>query len=103
MSRLIDADALLKKKDIITINDGNRASVVGIVYEDDIEEAPTVDAVTVVRCKECLYWDEEIKWMPEQFDYICKCILQDRWTEDDEFCSDGTKKEKEDETRENMG
>lgn len=43
--RLIDADALLKKKDIITINDGNRASVVGIVYEDDIEEAPTVDAV----------------------------------------------------------
>lgn len=44
--RLIDADALLKKKDIITIwHDGNRASVVGIVYEDDIEEAPTVDAV----------------------------------------------------------
>lgn len=47
--RLIDADALLKKKDIITINDGNRASVVGIVYEDDIEEAPTIDAVPVVH------------------------------------------------------
>lgn len=52
--------------------------------------------VEVVRCKECLYWDEEIKWMPEQFDYICKCVLQDRWTEDDEFCSDGTRKEQND-------
>lgn len=53
--------------------------------------------VEVVRCRDCLYWDEETKWMPEHFDYVCKCVLQDRWTEDDEFCSDGTRKEQNDE------
>ena len=32
-----------------------------LVYWDDIEAAPTVDAVEVVRCRECKhhYWEQE--------------------------------------------
>lgn len=76
MGRLIDADALLKKKDIITINDGNRASVVGIVYEDDIEEAPTVDAVEIVRCGDC-------KWQRD-----CEESVGSEY-----YCADGVRKD----------
>ena len=34
---------------------------VPLVYWDDIEAAPTVDAVEVVRCRECKYhyWEQE--------------------------------------------
>lgn len=50
--RLIDADALLEK-----MKRTNR-------YFDvlfDVEEMPTVDAVEVVRCRECKhhYWEQE--------------------------------------------
>ena len=41
--RLIDADALPRH--------GNRG---GLVHWKDIENAPTIDAVQVVRCKDCV-------------------------------------------------
>ena len=41
--RLIDADALPRH--------GNRG---GLVHWKDIENAPTIDAVQVVRCKDCM-------------------------------------------------
>ena len=28
-----------------------------VVFKDDIENAPTVDAVEVVRCEKCQYWN----------------------------------------------
>ena len=46
--RLIDADALPRH--------GQRG---GLVHWKDIENAPTIDAVEVVRCKECKHWDNE--------------------------------------------
>ena len=50
MSRLIDAEYLL---DLIKdINDGERF---GYIDAEDINNAPTVDAVPVVRCIECKY------------------------------------------------
>lgn len=45
--RLIDADEL-KGKAFADPDDGEH-----FVYCQDIDEAPTVDAVPVVRCKEC--------------------------------------------------
>ena len=30
-----------------------------LVYWDDIEAAPTVDAVEVLRCRDCKYWGDE--------------------------------------------
>ena len=48
--RLIDADEL-KGNAIADPDDGEH-----FVYCQDIDEAPTVDAVPVVRCRECENW-----------------------------------------------
>lgn len=29
-------------------------------FEDALQDAPTVDAVAVVRCKDCVYWREAV-------------------------------------------
>ena len=47
--RLIDADALLDKLKI-------RDLPIRLTFE--ILEAPTIDAVPVVRCRECLKWEK---------------------------------------------
>ena len=57
-----------------------------------LREAPTVDAVEVVRCKDCKYY-----WLPQGF------CTHDRhehqtaaiWQEDDDFCSYGERREGE--------
>ena len=51
--RLIDADAL-KIRDISP----SYWQVVDGVTEYDIEDAPTVDAVPVIRCKDCALWND---------------------------------------------
>lgn len=48
-----------------------------------IEQAPTVDAVPVVRCRECKYHNKP----------PCPMRLSFNWTEDDDFCSYGERKE----------
>ena len=45
--RLIDADAFLERM-------SHTDRFFGVVY--DINDAPTVDAVPVVRCKDCVHW-----------------------------------------------
>lgn len=63
--RLIDADAM--KNDVIyqvaflSLLGGKVADFAEILKKgilEEIEKAPTIDAVTVVRCKECKYSDE---------------------------------------------
>ena len=48
--RLIDADAFLEKMK-------RTSRYFDVVF--DVEEMPTVDAVEVVRCRECKYWGDE--------------------------------------------
>ena len=45
--RLIDADAL--KENWTFISEAEKR---------EIDDAPTIDAVQVVRCKDCKYWNE---------------------------------------------
>ena len=45
MSRLIDADALM--------HEANSDGAYGYVDAKQISEAPTIDAVEVVRCRDC--------------------------------------------------
>ena len=49
--RLIDADALIDKYQ-------SEFSIDVFRYEilEDLNEAPTVDAVPVIRCKDCIRW-----------------------------------------------
>ena len=51
--RLIDADAFLERM-------SRTDRFFGVVY--DINDAPTVDAVPVVRCKDCKYRTKDTRW-----------------------------------------
>ena len=57
MSRLIDADALIEKEERSELDryiDGERCYQM-VVPSWAIIEAPTIDAVSVVRCADCVY------------------------------------------------
>lgn len=77
MARLISYDYIRQKA--LADPDSGEA----VVYLQDIAEAPTVDAVEVVRCKDCKHKDG----MPGQPNIVC-------WQmHDDDFCSYGERKE----------
>lgn len=70
--RLIDADSLLKRMQNDPLFDlVERYGVSGV-----IEAEPTVDAVPVIRCKDCKYWNGSGKY----------CDYEMSGLEDD-FCS----------------
>lgn len=56
-----------------------------------IEQAPTVDAVPVVRCKDCKHW----KFAQHINDNLCHRFDENPWipTEPNDFCSYGERKE----------
>lgn len=73
--RLIDANALIKE--------ANADGAYGYVDAKQIADAPTVDAVEVVRCKDCKHRD------PEDKRCDCGCWHTPFTTRDDDFCSYG--------------
>lgn len=86
--RLIDADALLRNiRRAVYPSDLNTTIAVGIC-ESHVKDMPTIDAVPVVRCKDC-------KWLKEEWklDGNCWCGMFDRYTREDFFCADGEKEE----------
>lgn len=60
MQRLIDADALINKRRIISYTYPNGLMSEPGVLLKDIEKAPTIDAVPVVRCKDCKYYEPDL-------------------------------------------
>lgn len=88
---LIDANEFVKHfwqrvhdGEIVTLMDAEHAII----------NAPTVDAVEVVRCRDCKYWLDMSKPLYCSH-YMGDCILDDepvhRWERD--FCSYGEKRE----------
>jgi len=83
--RLIDADALIKKLGVADLP-------IRLTYE--INNMPTIDAVPVVRCRECIHQDKQILKFHGQ-DYVsCWCLYTEctQLGEDDDFCSRGERK-----------
>ena len=78
--RLIDADAL---------ENGFSISDADIIAKEIIRDAPTVDAVPVVRCLECKYRFGNNGHSKNG----CTIIDANIWMDDDDFCSDGERKE----------
>ena len=80
--RLIDANALIKE--------ANTEGAYGYVDAKQIADAPTVDAVEVVRCKDCKYgnWDSE----PDDA-MVCMRTKDGFWRSGNDFCSCGERKE----------
>ena len=80
--RLIDVDELLKRAYVIS--DKMDIPIVTIPI-NEIEDLPTIDAVSVVRCKECKHkyqepWHNGVKAEGE-------CEIWQRATLADDFCS----------------
>lgn len=90
MAELIDRQALLNKL---------KAYKHGDIYDafDMILLAPTVDAVEVVRCKDCIRWKCYGKSEPHMGD----CLNMQKWDGiyktmfDCDFCSEGERRENE--------
>lgn len=78
MARLIDADALLHalNLDAMTEADGYKMDLMRSDIKAAINDAPTVDAVEVVRCKDCKY--EGTRFCEEDSDF-CKDGRRARW------------------------
>lgn len=95
--RLIDADAL---KEIISGNsyilrDSINSMNFGMFWdgiEQAIDESPTIDAVPVVWCKDCKYWDKDTlrhnsNDVAEWDECECEMLAnRDRWNEIDRYC-----------------
>ena len=96
MARLIDANVVLAKKLTAGLSDasGNYYGNADVVFADDIENAPTVDAVPVVRCRECKYWGQDVCSCSGDDESFCtNPDGLDNYAHPDDFCSYGERKE----------
>ena len=84
MSRLIDADALFAEfENVDWYNNADRDEIA----ERLVLQAPTIDAVSVVRCKECMFskvYQNDSSGVMGRF---CEAFTQVRMVSDDDFCS----------------
>lgn len=89
--RLVDADKIEPHEQLESFSNG-QAEFVMVAYMDDIDALPTVDAVPVVRCKDCKHYqfaDNRAFGFP-----VKRC----EWTgfedvDDEDFCSRGERKD----------
>lgn len=91
MARLIDADGLLMN--VVTISNSKGQVAWSAVTTTDILTAPTVDAVEVVRCRDCKYYYD----YGVNRDYCCRRSKDGRQVFDvkfktDDFCSYGERR-----------
>ena len=89
MTRLIDADAL--KEELAKRIPHFAQRIAFALCFDAIRNAPTVDAVEVVRCGECKYFVQKQDNIGE-----CSALLSGKFTGRYWFCADGKRKEQND-------
>ena len=85
--RTIDADALMKTvfNDVVLVD--GEVKGVGLILAETVDKAPTIDAVPVVRCRECVHHDDEEIGM-----VYCPNMIGG-WVVENWFCADGERKE----------
>ena len=80
--RLIDADALKDWSEIVPLTGDGGIDIND--FDEKLKSMPTVDAVPVIRCKDC-------KWY--EFDRKMHCGLPHGVRSKDDYCSDAERKE----------
>lgn len=90
MSRLIDAENVTKNLNEMKERLGCNAIMIDGMVEGLLNQEPTVDAIPVVRCKDCRYCTD------------CKygdayCMMNMIWYKEDHYCSDGIRKKRRNE------
>lgn len=89
--RLIDADALLEFA---------KNRYYKTIIPSDIVAFPTIDAVEVVRCRDCKHWHEETSWCTihshfvDAYGMACHPWESADWKmlQDNDFCSYGERR-----------
>lgn len=90
--RLIDADALIENH----FSDGHR---IAMSYADKawmrsiIRNEPTIDAVPVVRCGECMYSASIVDAITHERNGLWCALLDLENVEKDFYCKDGKRRE----------
>ena len=82
--RLIDADAL--KLEIACVYGSNPQ------YLNWLNHAPTVDAVPVIRCRDCKWYKTNYSWDGKEY-RICAIEAYEPVRKADDFCSRAERKE----------
>lgn len=92
--RLIDADALKYKQQVIyQKGDSDGVFVEWFITSAEIDTAPTIDAVPVVRCKDCKHCEYASNRIPTEQAWVCYKLGID--VVQDWFCADGERKDDE--------
>ena len=91
MEDLISRSALLKKAvDVLEYDEGGWDYEFKAVPVGEVVKAPAVDAVEVVRCKDCEKWKKkEETWLCWNFGYCSECMMD---CHGDHFCSYGERR-----------
>ena len=99
--RLIDANLLLECLNVLEASGGHWLykkacdDMIQGLFPKIVNEQPTVDAVEVVRCKDCKHYhthNRSSKWNTEAM-YCCKSAIKKVCPDD--FCSYGERREGE--------
>ena len=91
MARLIDADRALeivRDQGIAHPNAYHLTNYATLI----LRESPTVDAVPVVRCRDCKHWDSET-WFCDNHSTFGHHGLDWNMFSEDDFCSYGERKD----------
>ena len=96
--RPIDGDLLMKTvfNDVVLVD--GEVKGVGLILAETVDKAPTIDAVEVVRCRDCKHrytencpmYFHDFYWLEGYGEYIDDYTDH---TEDDYFCPKGERKE----------
>lgn len=96
--RLIDADALMEQPVWLCggwVGDSYADGYMDALdkVEETVKSAPTIDAVQVVRCKDCVFstlFQNDSSGVMARY---CKAFTIERMVADDDFCSYGERSE----------
>ena len=89
--RLIDGDLLMKTvlNDVVLVD--GEVKGVGLILAETVDKAPTIDAVPVVRCRECKHYKTGVCLKIYYDGLASRYAWQER--KPDDFCSYGERKE----------
>ena len=84
MADLIDRQAAIDEAYAVIVDD----AVYDVVQVETLEALPSVDAVEIIRCKDCKHYEEINQPYPQLF-----CRKHSIDTLDDDYCSYGERKD----------
>ena len=93
--RLIDGDLLMKTvfNDVVLVD--GEVKGVGLILAETVDKAPTIDAVPVVRCRECVHWKPTGSKAGNSFsdmENIGGCEFTKYCRRESDYCSYGERK-----------